>query len=170
MHFTKILTAAACCLAVGLATPTPDVELVDTAHYKKNIAPSLINRITKFRQENSGTLQPSQNEYLDKIVQKAEAADSSDLSALAQEAEELFGQETVRSVFAGKPNSPKNLARDAASSHTLMRRSACECADNSDYCEDAFKCRYKEDNCLFIDDSCGFMGWYVCNGLCVLLG
>lgn len=44
---------------------------------------------------------------------------------------------------------------------------ACECTNRDDWCNTGFSCRYRSNDCVF-QDGCGFLGFYVCNGLCEL--
>lgn len=156
MHFTKLITAAACCFALALASQPSDANLVDKATFQKDIAPSLIQRINNFRSENADTLQPDQNAYLDKILQKIKMADRSDLDSVAFEANELFGKATARTLLAGKG--------DLLGNPIGKRAAKCSCATDSDWCWNDTSC--SNTACSVQKNECGTFGTYHCDGMC----
>ena len=156
MQITKLITAAACFFALGLASEPSDANLIDKATFQKDIAPFLIQRITAFRNDNAATLQPDQNAYLDKILHKIETADRSNLEAVRVEGVDLFGEETARTLLAGKENTLD---------HPVSKRAAkCSCATDSDWCWNNTKCR--SGGCTIQKDQCGTFGTYHCDGRC----
>jgi hypothetical protein len=130
MHFSKLLTAAACYLVLAHAIPAPDTNFVPTDYYKTKVGPAIARHIEDFRNDNAGTLQPAQLDFLNKAIETALSGDNSHLASLADEAEALFGEEQAATLFSGESLRARNPV--ARSNGLSSRQVACECATGSD--------------------------------------
>lgn len=110
----------------------------------------------------------AQNAHIGELIRVADRASSfthkpgSWVKNLSQKTIRLFGS-TEAGLLAATLG-PATSSRPAVMEPQVI---ACECSDESDYCDSpAFQCSYRSQSCQF-QDGCGFLGFYVCNGLCV---
>ncbi|SOD67555.1 hypothetical protein SAMN06297387_1325 [Streptomyces zhaozhouensis] len=83
---------------------------------------------------------------------------------LRESAEAAFGREAARELIGSLgPAVPGS----APVSVRLAARPTGECAEGSDWCDAGFGCGRRAPDCVF-RDGCGDLGFYVCDGLCLV--
>lgn len=96
--------------------------------------------------------------------------------ALVQDLEKrilaAFGKKETARLFAqiGPVSSQKVVLIDKAvkvEPSSSMAGEACSCSTNSDYCPNGYGCGGDSDGCNIIEDDCGFLWTYNCNGECL---
>ncbi|MEH6373757.1 bacteriocin fulvocin C-related protein [Streptomyces sp. KLMMK] len=111
-------------------------------------------------------LSQSQRRVVDTVVALASqpstfASDrvSDEVGLLADTVKNVFSDTEARALVATIGPA------DQSAITTNAQAPICECSDASPYCSDC-RCQYRSHGCLFTNKGCGFLGLYVCNGLC----
>ncbi|KAI2632701.1 hypothetical protein GGS26DRAFT_591140 [Hypomontagnella submonticulosa] len=117
-------------------------QLHDPVFYAREIAPRELSRIEGYRTSNVGKLSPGQTEVLDEIQIAISSPGDADLPGLESACLSAFGAAECKFLLTGKRAASK-VKRDAV----LGRRAMCDCSDESDWCDDGFRCSYHEQSC-----------------------
>jgi hypothetical protein len=169
MHYlTPIALFLSLLTPFTMATPTPSTDTyIPADYYATHYAPIQLDRISTYRASHNTTLNPAQSTYLDKLTTVVKEMDTSDLPALRNEGDALFGPAECTYILTGKNSATQTRKRDIGSSFLGKRAIECDCTDEVDFCDDGFYCKYGAYGCVF-NHGCGVLWLYVCNGVCTL--
>ncbi|RYP32129.1 hypothetical protein DL767_005365 [Monosporascus sp. MG133] len=161
MQFKTILSIAA---TASLAISGVDAGLQDPQVYARDGAPRQLSRIAEYRSRHASALDDSQTAVLDRIEADIVASATDDVPALEEACNAAFGAAECRFLLTGKGVSEGKARRGFVLA--ARQRVLCECSDESDWCDDGFRCDYQYKQCS-VNDGCGTLGLYDCNGLCI---
>ncbi|RYO93067.1 hypothetical protein DL764_008039 [Monosporascus ibericus] len=153
MQFKTILSIAATAI---LTISGVEAGLQDPRVYARDVAPAQLSRIAEYRSRYAGALDDSQIAVLDRM--------EADVPALEEACYAAFGAAECRFLLTGKGESEGKARR--AFVLAARQKPLCECSDESDWCDDGFRCDYQYKQCS-VNDGCGSLGMYDCDGLCI---
>ncbi|RYP56973.1 hypothetical protein DL769_009788 [Monosporascus sp. CRB-8-3] len=157
MQFKTILSITA---TATLAISGAHAGLQDPQVYKRDVAPTQLYRIVEYRTRHAGALDDSQRAVLDRMEADVVNSATDDVPALEEACDAAFGAAECKYLLTGKDKSKRAAVLSA------RQKVLCECSDESDWCDDGFRCDYQYKQCS-VNDGCGTFGMYDCNGLCI---
>ncbi|KAI1389133.1 uncharacterized protein F4822DRAFT_429747 [Hypoxylon trugodes] len=150
---------------LALTTATLSVsagKFLDPTFYAREVAPRESSRIEDYRAAHVGNLTPEQTIVLDDIQAAIPSPADADLPGLENACFKAFEAAECKFLLTGKTAASK-MKRD----NNLIRRAMCDCSDESDWCDDGFRCSYHQDSCG-VYSGCGTLNAYPCDGLCIV--
>ncbi|RYP73914.1 hypothetical protein DL771_003356 [Monosporascus sp. 5C6A] len=161
MQFKTILSIVATTI---LAISGVDAGLQDPRVYARDIAPTQLSRIAEYRAQHADALDDPQRAVLDRMESVIVTFATDDVPALEGACNDAFGAAECKFLLTGKGVSEGKARR--AFTLGARQKVLCECSDESDWCDDGWRCDYQYKQCS-VNDGCGTLGWYDCNGLCI---
>ncbi|RYP45441.1 hypothetical protein DL768_008209 [Monosporascus sp. mg162] len=162
MQFKAILSIVA---IATLAISGVDAGLQDPGVYARDIAPVQLLRIAEYRSRYAGALDDAQTAVLDRMKADVVALATDDVPALEEACNAAFGAAECRYLLTGKGESEGKARR--AFVLASRQKPMCECSDESDWCDDGFRCDYQFNQCA-VNDGCGSLGMFACDGFCIV--
>lgn len=161
MWFTfSILTAALSTLAIA----APSKSFIPKDHYLKNIAPIQLQRLSNFASEHKDTLTADQQAFISNATSAVSTFDTSSFDSLRSQADVLFSPADAKYILTGKTAAAKT--RRDENDVLSQRFVSCECATESNWCDNNQYCKGGADGCNYAPSGCGTLDGYPCDGLC----
>ncbi|RYP20775.1 hypothetical protein DL765_002608 [Monosporascus sp. GIB2] len=157
MQFKTIFSIAA---TAALAISGAHAGLKDPRVYARDVAPTQLSRIAEYRSQHADGLDDPQKAVLDRIEAVIVESATNDIPALEAACNDAFGAAECKYLLTGKSKTKRAAVLSA------RQKPLCECSDESDWCDDGFRCSYQYKQCS-VNDGCGTLGWYDCDGLCI---
>ncbi|RYO86323.1 hypothetical protein DL762_004804 [Monosporascus cannonballus] len=158
MQFKTILSITA---TATIAISGAHAGLQDPRVYARDVAPTQLSRISEYRSQHADGLDDPQMAVLDRIEAVIVESATDDIPALEEACDAAFGAAECKYLLTGK-----GKGKRAAAVLSARQKPLCECSDESDWCDDGFRCSYQYKQCS-VNDGCGTLGWYDCDGLCI---